>query len=149
MMNIKKSTTIGSALTRARTAVSDACQASPTSRYLPLLLSTLEALIISLPGETKRLQVLSVTFGVTHISARRTDGGCFPLWEENSWIPFDSFANLVSQESREFAWRTSNWIITDTNLTPLSGSVSAALWLLDKEAGLPYCVSRGGAVATF
>ena len=137
MMNIKKSTTIGSALTRARPAVSDACQASPTSRYLPLLLSTLEALIISLPGETKRLQVLSVTFGVTHISARRTDGGCFPLWEENSWIPFDSFANLVSQESREFAWRTSNWIITDTNLTPLSGSVSAALWLLDKEAVFP------------
>ena len=81
MMNIKKSTTIGSALTRARTAVSDACQASPTSRYLPLLLSTLEALIISLPGETKRLQVLSVTFGVTHISARRADGSCLPLWE--------------------------------------------------------------------
>lgn len=148
-MNKSKSTTIGAALTDALSNTRSLFSQCPASRFLPLLIATLESLQSCIPAGMKRLTIRCVTIEVTRIYAREQNGNEILLWEENSWLPFASFANIVTCRSREIAWRTSNWIVTDSDLTPLLGSVSATLWLLDLEAGLPFCISKGGAIGSF
>lgn len=142
--------TVGAALREAQKHYQSMLQENPRSRFLPMLCTRLGDLRRTLPAEIREAQIDHIAIGVTSITMVKTSGEeAWDLWQEHTWLPIPTFANMVSTKGYEFAWRTANWIQTDPALNPTFGSLSAALWLLDIEDHIPLNVKRGGFLREF
>ena len=137
-------------LQRALRFFDDECRRVPESRFFPLVCDRLQDMRIHLRPLSKTTLVTDFCVYVTQVTAidvlLNKD---LLMWEEKTYLPFASFSNMVTAPSRELAWRTGGWVLTDERMTPTEASLTAALWLLDREAGLPMEIGHGGLVARF
>lgn len=137
-------------LLRAQRFFDSECRRVPESRFYPLVCDRLQEMRIQLRPLAKTTLVTNFCVYVTQVTAvdvlLNKD---LLLWNERTYLPFASFSNMVSVSGRELAWRTSGWVLTDERMTPTEGSLSAALWLQDHDAGLPVTIGHNGLVARF
>ena len=92
-----------------------------------------------------------VRFGlrVTGVDVLDCRGGVLLRHDDTGMLPFAAFKAMVSKESLMEAWVTDSWVTTDAIGTPLYGSLLAALWLLDKEAGVQQPALQDGEYLAF
>lgn len=137
-------------LLRAQRFFDEECRRVPESRFYPVVCDRLQEVRTQLKPLAKTTLVTDFRVYVTHVTAvdvlLNKD---LLLWSERTYLPFACFSNMVSPSGRELAWRTNGWVLTDEKMAPTEGSLSAALWLQDCDAGLPMPAIRDGLLARF
>ncbi len=152
---MQKPKTVKSTLAHALEQYRALSEKHSTSCFLPALCERLGNVERTLSKGIKTTPIKRLRVGVTCVMVEVEPGevsnsvlvsnapNVFPIWEEDVWLPYQSFVNLVSKSGEELAWRTSNWIlsIADTKavpnhtiIVPKSASLSATLWLCDAGA---------------